>query len=135
MTLTSVIPDQTVTEEDPFLGSSSAPGTRSARGRRHTLHAGVISIIDQALVSATNFVTTLVLARLCSQAELGIYYLAWTLVLFLTALQNNLVSIPYTIYAPRRQGESLHAYFGSSLVHQLATSPTMTGGTLSMRGH
>lgn len=119
-------------EDDSSPAVAAGVGSRSVGARRHTRHAGAFSIIDQGLVSATNFTTTLVLARLCSQAELGVYYLAWTVVLFIVALQNNLVSIPYTIYAPRREGRSLHTYSGSSLVHQMATSLMAVLGLLAL---
>ncbi len=83
---------------------------------------GIVSILDQAVVSATNFATTLIIARLCSKADVGVYYLAWTLILFIVAAQANLISVPYTVYCRRREGQSLASYSGSMLVHQLLTS-------------
>ena len=82
----------------------------------------MVSIVDQAVVSATNFATTLIIARLCTKADVGVYYLAWTLVLFIVAAQGNLISVPYTVYCRRRDGRSLVSYSGSMLVHQLLTS-------------
>ena len=86
------------------------------------LRMGVYSIFDQGVVSGTNFLTTLLIARTCCRAELGFYSLAWTMVLFLTAAQGNLISVPYTIYCQRRSGAGLAEYAGSTLVHQLITS-------------
>jgi O-antigen/teichoic acid export membrane protein len=120
--MTDAIPDRTAGDEDRAPARSGDAAARSAVGPRRGVRSGIVSIIDQGTVSATNFATTLILARLCSQADLGVYYLAWTTVLFITAMQNNLVSVPYTVYSPHRHGESLHTYFGSALVHQVATS-------------
>ncbi|MGA2797336.1 MAG: hypothetical protein ABSE63_07160 [Thermoguttaceae bacterium] len=102
------------------MTQGSAPGRLSFVGAGVRL--GMASIFDQAVVSATNFATTLIIARLCTKADVGIYYLAWTLVLFIVAAQGNLISIPYTIYCRRREGSSLASYSGSMLVHQFFTS-------------
>jgi O-antigen/teichoic acid export membrane protein len=98
----------------------------AAQGRLSFFGAGVrlgmASIFDQAVVSATNFATTLIIARLCTKEDVGVYYLGWTLVLFIVAAQGNLISVPYTMYCRRREGQSLASYSGSTLVHQLFTS-------------
>jgi O-antigen/teichoic acid export membrane protein len=83
---------------------------------------GVFSVLDQAIVSGANFLTTLILARTCAQEELGVYSLAWTVVLFLAAVQGNLITVPYTMYCHRHSGEALADYAGSTLAHQLMTS-------------
>ena len=64
----------------------------------------------------------LIIARTCSQDELGVYALAWTVVLFLAAVQGNLITVPYTMYCHRRSGEALAEYAGSTLAHQMLTS-------------
>ena len=86
------------------------------------VRTGMFSIFDQGVVSGTNFLTTLILARACSQEELGVYSLAWTIVLFLAAVQGNLITVPYTMYCHRRSGAALAEYAGSTLAHQLITS-------------
>jgi O-antigen/teichoic acid export membrane protein len=102
------------------ITQGAAPGRLAFVGAGARL--GMASIFDQAVVSATNFATTLIIARLCTKADVGIYYLAWTLVLFIVAAQGNLISVPYTIYCRRREGSSLASYSGSMLVHQFFTS-------------
>jgi O-antigen/teichoic acid export membrane protein len=66
--------------------------------------------------------TTLILARTTSQAEVGVFALAWTIVLFLGAVQGNLITVPYTIYCHRHQRDTLAEYAGSTLIHQFVTS-------------
>lgn len=120
-TSADAIIDYSESPEAPLsMIEGTAPGRLSFVGAGVRL--GMASIFDQAVVSATNFATTLIIARLCTKADVGVYYLAWTLVLFIVAAQGNLISVPYTIYCRRREGRSLASYSGSMLVHQLFTS-------------
>lgn len=93
-----------------------------AESREPVLRKGAVSIIDQAIVSGVNFLTVAIVARACSPAEVGVYALAWTVVLFITVAQSNLISIPYTMYRHRREGGALAEYGGSAMVHQLVLS-------------
>jgi O-antigen/teichoic acid export membrane protein len=63
-----------------------------------------------------------ILVHACSQDEVGIYSLAFTVVMFLIAAQANLVSVPYTVYCHRHSGDALAEYTGSTLIHQLLVS-------------
>lgn len=92
------------------------------------LQRTALAILDQAVVSGTNFVTSVILGRCTGRSELGVYYLALSLVLLVRGAQERLVSSPYTIYAARKQGAELHAYAGSTLAHQLLLSLLACGG-------
>ena len=83
-------------------------------------HQGVLSLADQGVASATNFLTGVIIARSCSKEELGLYMLGFSLVLFVTDLQTSLITTPYMVYAPRLQGRAHALYTGSTLIHQLA---------------
>lgn len=89
---------------------------------------GILSIIDQAIVSGANFLTMAIIARACSPDEVGLYALGWTVVMFMVAAQANLISIPYTMYFHRRDGASLAEYGGSAIVHQLVLSVVAAAG-------
>ncbi len=93
-----------------------------AESSEPVVRKGMFSIFDQAVVSGANFLTLVIIARACSPAEVGIYALAWTVVIFLAAAQANLISIPYTMYRHRREGSSLTEYGGSAIIHQLVFS-------------
>jgi O-antigen/teichoic acid export membrane protein len=84
------------------------------------LHQGIISLADQAVASATNFLTGVIVARACSKEELGLYMLGLSLILFMTDLQTSLITTPYMVYAPRLKGRAHALYTGSTLIHQLA---------------
>jgi O-antigen/teichoic acid export membrane protein len=85
-------------------------------------HQGIISLADQAVVSATNFATGVIIARTCSKEEFGLYMLGLSLILLVTDLQTSLISTPYMVYAPRLKGAAHALYTGSTLIHQLAFS-------------
>jgi O-antigen/teichoic acid export membrane protein len=92
---------------------------------------GALSVFDQAIVSGTSFATTLIIARTCTKGELGIYYLALSLVLVIRGVQEKLVSSPYMIYSHRYQGDSLAQYSGSTLVHQVVLTAIAWMGLLA----
>ena len=83
---------------------------------------GILSMADQAVVSATSFLTCVIVARSTSQEEMGVYYLALTLLLFAGSCQLQTIVGPYSVYCHRRQGRESALYSGSILVHQLILS-------------
>ena len=92
------------------------------------LHQGIFSLADQAVVSATNFATGVIIARACSKEELGLYMLGFSLILLVTDLQTSLISTPYMVYAPRLKGRAHALYTGSTLIHQLTFSALINFG-------
>jgi O-antigen/teichoic acid export membrane protein len=70
-----------------------------------------------------------ILGRCTAQEELGLYYLALSVVFFARGIQEQLVSAPYMIYCTRKQGPALAEYSGSSLIHQCAVM-LLTAGLL-----
>ena len=79
-------------------------------------------MFDQGFASATNFLTSLIIARSCSKEELGLYMLGFSLILLVTDLQASLISTPYMIYAPRLKNRAHALYTGSTLLHQITLS-------------
>lgn len=57
----------------------------------------ILSLIDQALVSGTSFLTTLLIARFSSAGALGVYAVGISLLVSLQAFQDSLILQPYTI--------------------------------------
>lgn len=57
----------------------------------------IFSIVDQALVSGTSFLTTVLLARFSGAGELGIYAIGISVLVSLLAFQDSLILQPYTI--------------------------------------
>jgi O-antigen/teichoic acid export membrane protein len=94
-----------------------------------------LSVFDQAVVSGTSFATSVLLARWASRDELGIYYLALSVVFFARGIQEQLVSAPYMIYCGRKTDAEQREYAGSALLHQcaimLATAIVLIGVLVS----
>src|SRR5262245_49170720 len=92
-------------------------GVRAFTGSSLVRKSG-LSVVDQAVVSGTNFATSVLLGRFALQEELGVYYLALSIIYFARGIQEQIVSAPYMIYCGRKEGRELAEYAGSSLVHQ-----------------
>ena len=95
------------------------------------LQKSALSVFDQAVVSGTSFLTSVLLGRLCALEELGVYYLALSIVFFVRGIQEQVVSAPYMIYSGRRQGDDLARFAGSSLLHQCVLM-TITAASLAV---
>jgi O-antigen/teichoic acid export membrane protein len=85
-------------------------------------HKAMIAVLDQIIVSATSFLITIVVGRNCGKEELGLYTLGLSIVLFAVTIQNSLILIPYSVYAPRLKDNEIKVYSGSSLFHQIGLS-------------
>lgn len=99
----------------------------------------IFSLADQALVSGTSFLTTLLLARFSSAGELGVYAIGISVLVSLLAFQDSLVLQPYTI---QRHSSGVHpadhegaalifsgfASVGSALILAVAASAALAWG-------
>jgi hypothetical protein len=86
----------------------------------------IAAIVNQALVSATNFFTGAIVARACTKETFGVYMLGFSIVLFLIGTQDSLILSPYTVYKPRLRGNDGARYAGSTLIHQFTFSALVT---------
>lgn len=96
--------------------------TRFAFLSSATVRRGVVALADQGVVSATNFLTGVIIGRSCIKEEFGLYMLGFSIVLFAMNLQTSLISTPYMIYSSRLTGREYARYTGSTLIHQLGLS-------------
>ena len=92
---------------------------------------GLLSIVDQAIVSGTSFLTVAIIARTTAPDELGLYYLILSIVIIVSAIQDNVVSAPYMVYSKRHQACELAEYSGSTWIHYLALSAVTVVGLLA----
>lgn len=79
----------------------------------------VLSLLDQGIVSGTSFVTTVIVGRGASPAELGLFALAMTIVLFGRGFQEQLISAPYLVLSQRQRGERSPVFTGSTLFFEV----------------
>ena len=81
--------------------------------------AVVLSLIDQVIVSGSRFAVAIMVGRWGSDAELGVYTLAFSLfVVFLTA-QEALVSIPHSIFFKQVDESQRRDYATNCLIQAL----------------
>lgn len=76
--------------------------------------AGTWAVMDQGLISATNFFTGWVLARNCEPAEYGAWAVVFSALLLLQALQTTLITQPLMVLGPQR-GDGERAPFAGAL--------------------
>jgi O-antigen/teichoic acid export membrane protein len=81
----------------------------------------VLACVDQAVVSGASFLTLIMVARWTDAAQLGIFAILISVLGMAAAVQNSLVSLPYTIQLHRRADRAgEHAF--SSLLQSAALS-------------
>jgi O-antigen/teichoic acid export membrane protein len=85
---------------------------RSAAGKNG------LALVDQAVISGTNFLTTVLIARWCGAGELGAYSLGFSLLVAWSCAQDALLALPYTICRLNPPEGTQQEYAGSVLVHQ-----------------
>ena len=78
----------------------------------------LVCLFDQGIVSVAGFATSVLIGRWAGKAELGLYVIGLSTVLFARGFQQQLVSTPYTIYHHRRSDSLMPAYRGSCIVLQ-----------------
>jgi O-antigen/teichoic acid export membrane protein len=84
--------------------------------------SNIFALLDQGLVSFASFMATVLIARFCSQHELGVYTLGISVLLIVIEVQTAVVATPYMVFSPRADADELLHYSGSSLVIQLGLS-------------
>jgi O-antigen/teichoic acid export membrane protein len=77
------------------------------------------ALTDQAVVSATNFLTNVMLARFMGLREFGIFVLAWMSVLFVNSLQNALIVSPMMSIGPKQEEKDRPSYFGAVVFQEM----------------
>jgi O-antigen/teichoic acid export membrane protein len=63
----------------------------------------MLALADQAVVSGTSFLTTVLIGRFTYPSQLGIYVLAMSLLISAMNFQHSLIALPYTIRRNRAQ--------------------------------
>jgi O-antigen/teichoic acid export membrane protein len=80
------------------------------------------ALADQAIVSATNFLTNVMLARFMGLREFGVFALAWMSVLFVNGLQTALIVAPMMSIGPKQAESERPTYFGAVVFQEIILS-------------
>ena len=76
------------------------------------------ALSDQAIVSGTNFLTGILLARFLGAHEFGRFTLAWMAILFAASLQHAVINAPMMSIGPKQSEGDAPAYYGAVFVQQ-----------------
>jgi O-antigen/teichoic acid export membrane protein len=87
-----------------------------------SVRQGIVTLADQAVISATNFLGGVIIGRTLAKEDFGLYLLGFSIVLFIMSLQTSLILAPYYVYSPHLQGVEHRRYTGSAFIHQLSLS-------------
>jgi len=86
-----------------------------ARGWRLWLRRGLLAITDQGLMSGSNFVLSIVLARWLSAEQYGSYALAFSIFFFLSAAHQALLLEPMSVLGTAQYRDRRREYTGALL--------------------
>jgi len=102
-------------------GDDSPRGNEPGRGllARMWRSGNALGIADQAVVSATSFLSTIVVGRVCGASELGIFTLAVSILVTINALQNSLIAAPYTLRGAHLPAAAEKHFASNVLIHMV----------------
>lgn len=89
-----------------------------------------VTVADQALVSATNFLTNVILARSMPLDDFGRFALLYTVLLFAIAVQLGLIIAPMMSLGAKLDGEPRKSYFSVVTLHALLFALLMAIGAI-----
>ena len=101
----------------------SSPEGQSPGGEwksRPALVIGAWAFADQALMSGSNFATTLLVGRAVAPAQFGRFVLAYTCLWFFQGIQRALIVEPMNVLAARKDGADYRRYVASAAAMQVA---------------
>lgn len=75
-----------------------------------------LSIIDQGISSLSNFLTTVLMARILTAHDFGIYTLLVTSILVINGLANAIVTEPIRVLGVQKQADSIDRYFTCQII-------------------
>ena len=92
---------------------------KSLETRFPSMSQSLLSILDQAIVSGTSFVSAVIIGRMTTPDEIGLYYLVLSITIVAAAVQDSAVWAPFLVYSKRRHGRELEEYSASVWIQLL----------------
>ena len=102
------------------VSDQRGPGklSEAMRARLRAARDPALSFTDQALSSACNFLTTILLARALGLEAFGIYTMVWLALYLAMSLQLGLIVSPMMSIGTKEQGAEAEAYYTIVFLHQ-----------------
>lgn len=89
-----------------------------------------LGVADQAIVSGTNLLTTVIIGQTGDPWALGVYSLGFTIVVLTLSAQDAFISLPYTVYGNQNERHRRSEYAGNSLLMCLVSAAVLAGTML-----
>jgi O-antigen/teichoic acid export membrane protein len=107
------------------------PGlSRAGSSVTRVLRTSAWAMGDQALISATNFATMVLLARELSRSAFGAFVLVYSGLLFANSVQAALITQPHQVLGPGRSRRAYDGYTTSAGAQQIVLAAAMAGAAL-----
>ncbi len=97
------------------------------RARLQAMRDPALSFGDQALSSACNFLTTILLARALGLEAFGVYTMVWLALYLAMSLQLGLIVSPMMSIGTKERGAEAEAYYTVVFLHQAGYVVVATG--------
>src|SRR5690606_25569587 len=78
---------------------------------------GKYAIIDQGIISLSNFAASIILTMLVSPSELGTYVTGFFAVYFVRAIQDGVIIQPLNSFGASKDTKSFKSYFSAIAIH------------------
>lgn len=88
---------------------------------------GKYAAIDQGIISLSNFLASVLLARLVSPTELGVYVLGFLAIYFIRSVQDGLIIQPLNTFGAISTPAEFKGYFSAAAIQQLILSGLSSG--------
>lgn len=125
---TAAVSDRTPVPRRP-VPRAWRPNRRPARKTRRST---VLAMVDQGVVSLTNFLTVVLVAKYAGLTELGQYSLAFTALVILMTVQDCFVATPYTVFLSECRGRVARHLTGNYLGLGAVLGGTLTALCLAV---
>ncbi|MDQ3894245.1 MAG: hypothetical protein M3292_06215 [Actinomycetota bacterium] len=110
--------------------TAGQPGTKRPSVLAKLVRGNVWGLLDQAVLSASTFATTILLARVLGPSPFGEFVLAYTALLVLNAVQTALITQPHNVLAATKEESEYVAYTSSAASAQLLFAAVVASGSI-----
>src|SRR5207249_267964 len=93
-----------------------------------------LAFLDQAVLSATNFLLSIILIKSVPKSEYGYYSIATAILLFLVSIQNAVVTTPLLVLLITKKGDDKQRYVTALYFGQLMVLLPAVGVGVALTG-
>ena len=117
--MTRLADNQLTKNEDMLLPTTATASSGDKDATGSVMSRGWLALMDQGIISGTNFVTSFLVGRFLGKEELGLYFITVSLFTVLQCVTDQLVHTPYLVRAPHLRGGKKRRFGGSMFLSTL----------------